>query len=555
MKYLITVFLFCSSCAGQTVIVGAGTIKSNATLTSGSPLGNLLANGSDTSLLGVNGALVATAFPGSDICAQVTNAEAALPATGGRIIVPAGVYSPCAGSGGIGIAINVNGVTLEGEGWLTQLISTTGPTTIQFASGVTGIDITKGSVTVKDLDLLSQSTGAGSDDGIRVRGGPTTLDSIGVSHFGHSGIMTQGDFPTNADSWRYSNIQSYGNYGDGFLWQAPCTDNHLGVGELLSASVNGAWGFNMLCGVDNTINSPLAQGNKLGDYNVQSSYNTWNQVYCETGAGSVFVLGSGSPNFVSSNHVSFSDFGQCATISNSGATHGGQRMEYFGPDNWLVWNGLWISGEPGATGNRSYEFNVGSVNPGNFGVFDYTDSLWLFNFDPTARLWIFDQKMRTTPTATTAGFNVGSLPGDPLRPVNGDIWYNSATNKFRCFENGATANCMGGDGGNRKGSGETVTHTAGALNPGKLVIGNAGADITVDPGVSSDGAGNIRAVSYATTGGGAFSSLPKCAPATEGQLAKVTDSTTNTWGATITGGAGFHVMAYCDGSNWTVAAK
>src|ERR1035438_3913488 len=101
MKYLFTAFLFCSLCAGQTVIVGAGTIKGNATVTAGSPLGSLLANGSDNSLLAVNGALLATAFPGSDICVQITNAEASLPATGGRIIVPAGVYSPCAGSGGI----------------------------------------------------------------------------------------------------------------------------------------------------------------------------------------------------------------------------------------------------------------------------------------------------------------------------------------------------------------------------------------------------------------------------------------------------------------------
>jgi len=38
--------------------------------------------------------------------------------------------------------------------------------------------------------------------------------------------------------------------------------------------------------------------------------------------------------------------------------------------------------------------------------------------------------------------------------------------------------------------------------------------------------------------------------------AAVTDSTTNTWGAAITtGGGSNHVLAYCDGTNWTVAAK
>ena len=534
MKYLFTAFLFCSLCAGQTVIVGAGTIKGNATVTAGSPLGSLLANGSDNSLLAVNGALLATAFPGSDICVQITNAEASLPATGGRIIVPAGVYSPCAGSGGIGVAINVNGVTLEGEGWLNQLISTTGPTTIQFASGVTGIDITKGSVTVKDLDLLSLSTGAGSDDGIRVRGGPTTLDSIGVSHFGHSGVMTQGNYPTNADSWRYSNIQSYHNYGDGFLWQTPCTDNHLGVGELLSASVNGGWGFNMLCGNSNTLQSPLAQDNALGDYNIQSSFNEFRSVYCEGDTGSAFIIGSGSPNFVSANRVTFNAFGQCTTISNTGPTASGQEIDYFSPDNWLGKNGFYLFDQPGATGNKSYWFNVGGYAPSNLGIYDYTDSAWLFHYDPTTK-WTFNQNV-TVPNLTDTAMSGGPFC---VHETNGLF---SAT----------SADCRSGA---NTGSGGTVTHTGGALNTGKLVIGNAGADITVDPGASSDGAGNITAVSYGTTGGGPFASLPPCDSGIEGQLGKVTDSTTNTWGATITGGAGFHVLAYCDGSNWTVAAK
>ncbi len=52
-----------------------------------------------------------------------------------------------------------------------------------------------------------------------------------------------------------------------------------------------------------------------------------------------------------------------------------------------------------------------------------------------------------------------------------------------------------------------------------------------------------------------FSSLPRCAPETEGMQASVKNSTTNTWGATVTGGGPNHILAYCDGSNWTVAAK
>lgn len=53
----------------------------------------------------------------------------------------------------------------------------------------------------------------------------------------------------------------------------------------------------------------------------------------------------------------------------------------------------------------------------------------------------------------------------------------------------------------------------------------------------------------------AFAALPACNSTIEGTLAAVTDSSTATWGATITGSSTNHVLAYCDGANWTVAGK
>jgi hypothetical protein len=46
-----------------------------------------------------------------------------------------------------------------------------------------------------------------------------------------------------------------------------------------------------------------------------------------------------------------------------------------------------------------------------------------------------------------------------------------------------------------------------------------------------------------------------CASGTKGRTAVVTDSTTNTWGATISGSGSDVVFAFCDGSNWTVMGK
>lgn len=53
----------------------------------------------------------------------------------------------------------------------------------------------------------------------------------------------------------------------------------------------------------------------------------------------------------------------------------------------------------------------------------------------------------------------------------------------------------------------------------------------------------------------AFSNLPACSSTYHGGFAAVSDSSTITWGDTITGGSTNHVLAYCDGTNWTVAGK
>jgi len=53
----------------------------------------------------------------------------------------------------------------------------------------------------------------------------------------------------------------------------------------------------------------------------------------------------------------------------------------------------------------------------------------------------------------------------------------------------------------------------------------------------------------------AYASAPTCNSGNEGSVQAITDSTLNTWGSTIAGGGADHVLGYCDGTNWTVAAK
>ncbi len=66
-----------------------------------------------------------------------------------------------------------------------------------------------------------------------------------------------------------------------------------------------------------------------------------------------------------------------------------------------------------------------------------------------------------------------------------------------------------------------------------------------------DSTGYLKTTGFQSTAV-AFSALPSCVAGLEGTMAAVTDSTTITFGATITGSGSNHVLAYCDGTNWTV---
>lgn len=52
----------------------------------------------------------------------------------------------------------------------------------------------------------------------------------------------------------------------------------------------------------------------------------------------------------------------------------------------------------------------------------------------------------------------------------------------------------------------------------------------------------------------AFASIPS-ALAVKGALVTVTDSNTATWGANVAAGGSNNVLAFYNGSNWTVAGK
>lgn len=74
--------------------------------------------------------------------------------------------------------------------------------------------------------------------------------------------------------------------------------------------------------------------------------------------------------------------------------------------------------------------------------------------------------------------------------------------------------------------------------------------------IGAAGALTIYPNGYARLGAVAsFSALTACTSTNQFSIAMVPDSSTNTWGATITGSGSDLVLAFCDGTNWTVAGK
>lgn len=234
----------------------------------------------------------------------------ALPATGGRIDLPAGVIELSAP-----LRINKPHVTLRGQGsagfWETE-----GATTLKGG----GIVITGGQCVLEDF-LLTGCPG----DGITNSAGSTTIRRVTVNHCQGSGVVTWGNAPASADLWHYESVASAFNGGDGFLWKSPASDNNLGVGTLLSASVNGGVGFNIQAGMSNEFHATLAQENKGGAYFVGQSYNYLFNCYAEEGPGSSLIIGPG----VLDTHIWFGAFGQPQTIQDNSGT-GANEIHYWG---------------------------------------------------------------------------------------------------------------------------------------------------------------------------------------------------------------------------------
>jgi len=237
------------------------------------------------------------------------------------------------------------------------------------------------------------------------------------------------------------------------------------------------------------------------------------------------TIGGGIQNSVSGGEATVGG-GQNNNASGSFATVGG------GANNTA--SGSFASIVGGGTGNTAFANNSsiggGTSNfTGDTGLSDHTIGL----------------------NSTVGGGKSNSASGSYSTIPGGDsnTTGSSADHSFAAGF-GAVANFTGNFvWADNVGAGTKTTFTSTAPNQ-FLIRASGGVGIgTASPQATLDTAGQDRRKPVT------FSTLTACSSTIEGETAAVTDSTVATWGSTIAGSGSNHVLAYCDGTNWTVAAK
>jgi hypothetical protein len=164
-------------------------------------------------------------------------------------------------------------------------------------------------------------------------------------------------------------------------------------------------------------------------------------------------------------------------------------------------------------GSHTADPSVGSVN-GNLyynstaNVFKglMVGSWQTFAMTDFANAWGDGIRQTFNPSNGVSGLNVGQNASDPSTPVNGDAYYNTGSNKFRCYENGAWTNCIAAGGGAPGGASGTIQwNNAGAFE------GIAGSVVTT--------LGEIKLNHTARTSGGSVRAFQQITSADTGLTA------------------------------------
>ena len=131
--------------------------------------------------------------------------------------------------------------------------------------------------------------------------------------------------------------------------------------------------------------------------------------------------------------------------------------------------------------------------------------------------------------STSAAFGTG----DPTGGANGAMYYNIGLNKFRCYENGAWANCIGASGATTLNTVGAATNTATIANANNAIAWNWGT-LTTQTGMTFGGGSAMTTGKVFQVGPATF--IHGAAETGQAMDVLFTDASTNISGTSITNG-------------------
>lgn len=325
-----TVWLNVSSgiSAKSVVAAGGGVVSFNGRT------GAVVSQAGDFTVAQITGAAALTETPSPPngtfpvlfygaVCDGVTddapafNAALAAASNGGTILVPATANGCFLAST---FTVPTDGISIKGAAWA---LGTLAPSRMIFAAGVSGIVASGSGFATEDLNVSSQSVGAGADVGITVTSLWSRIVRTQVNGFGSHGIFLNST-TTAVDNWYMENTTATNNFGDGIRIGGGTTAI-AGTCVQCSAFGNTLFGIDLLStAAGNTFVEPHSGANAGGAYDLVGRSNNFVNAFCDVAAVSSFTFDSTTNN----NRVSFPNNGQCTTITNSGASRESNIIQY-----------------------------------------------------------------------------------------------------------------------------------------------------------------------------------------------------------------------------------
>ncbi len=440
--------------------------------------------------------LDASQFPGSDIGAQINNAYAALPATGGHIIIPAKADGSCYNfSTPIVFATAGKYVLLEFAGaagttsaaapvmqGCLNFIPTTGTAiTLNYVAPNPTPTSAHGlrNISLVDNQCLSTTCVGGTAYGIDF--GNTTLGGSG--NYGALGATMENVSIAGFETA----IRNINFYSDPITWINPqiwCNGVGFDVGNVSTETFLGGY-FNSNVDAVQADNS--------------------------TSTSELHFVGT---SFVANQVVfSYNNVTNYAAYLFLDHVHLENGESYSSPTHFLVGNvNTYISGGSAEDDSGTHGGNCSNAD------------------------WWFNPKGSSSSFASSFIIDGMTFNTAACNPTNGVVY---ATGNTRISVSAFNASGF---------TGATPLNIVGGTNAVNATLRMYNGNINNAPSVWTY-------ESPQRTTPRPLASWPSCAPGIEGATAPITDSTTAVWGSSIGGTGTNHVLGYCDGTTWTVAGK